>query len=74
MSRRRESEPLTKITMNVYERDYERMKALYPKAGATVAIRQLIRSHVMKVEAKTAAALDETLVSELEVDVDVAAS
>lgn len=71
MTRRRESEPLKKITLNVYERDYERMQLLYPKAGATVAIRQLIHSHVMKVEAKTAAKLDESLVDELEVDVNV---
>lgn len=71
MTRRKHPEPLKKITLNVNERDYERMQLLYHKVGATVAIRHLVHAHVMKVDAKTAALLDEDLVEEIEVDLDI---
>lgn len=71
MTRRASPEPLVKVTMNLFSRDVEKMQALYPKAGYSVAIRQLVRAHVLKVEAKASARMDETVLEELEVDVDI---
>lgn len=70
MSRRKSPEKLVRISMNLIERDYEKMKALYPDVGATVAIRALVHAHVAKVEAKTAALLDTTLIDDLEIELD----
>lgn len=68
--KRASAEPLTKVTLNLFSRDYERMQELYPQIGATVAIRALVHQHVTKVEAKTARLVDPTLVNELEIEVE----
>lgn len=67
MSRRKSPEALKKITMNINASDYERMQALYPKVGATVAIRALVHAHVSKVTAK-AAAMVESVVSDIDAE------
>lgn len=71
MTRRQSSEPLTKCTLNLFSRDVERMQAMYPGVGYSVAVRQLVRAHVMKVDAQLAARMDESLLEELEVDVEI---
>jgi hypothetical protein len=71
MARRKEIEPLKKITLNVYARDWERMGILYPKVGPSAATRQLLRAHVMRVQAKAAAQTDDHLVQELDVDINL---
>lgn len=68
MTRRKNPEALVKITLNVNARDYARMKALYPRVGATVAIRALISAHVTKVEAKAAAAIDTSAIDDLDIE------
>lgn len=60
MSRRSNTEPLTKVTLNLFSKDYERLQAMYPQVGATVAIRALVRQHVNRVEAKTSAMIDDS--------------
>lgn len=70
MTRRKSPEPLKKITLNVNLRDYERMQAMYPKAGATVAIRALVHAHVSKVEAKAAAIVSDEVIESLDIEVE----
>lgn len=69
MAKRKSPEPLKKVTLNLYERDVERMEALYPKAGYTVAVRELVRTHVMRVDSARAAVLDESLVDDIDLDI-----
>lgn len=70
MALRKSNEKLTKRTMNFYERDIERMEILYPRSGWSVAVRELVHSHVMRVDAETAARMDDKLIEEIEVDLD----
>jgi hypothetical protein len=39
------SEPITKVTLNLYTRDYELLKRKYPQ-GYTEKIREIVRQHV----------------------------
>lgn len=71
MSRRKATEPLTKVTLNLFSRDYERMQALYPQVGATVAIRTLVHQHVTKVEAKTARLVEDDDIAEIEIELEM---
>lgn len=48
MPNKREIEPLVKVTLNLYESDYHMLQAAYEVIGATVAIRRIVRAHVMK--------------------------
>lgn len=65
MTRRRIAEPVTKVTMNLFTQDVDRMKALYPGAGYTQAIRLLIRQHLIGLDRRTAAVLD------VDIDIDI---
>lgn len=48
--RKRESHPIRKHTLNLYEGDFERLTVLFPKAGAGKIIRTLVRKFVTQVE------------------------
>lgn len=67
MPRRKEAEPLVKVTLNLYRRDYERMHEIFATVGAAKAIRALVRQHVLKVDTARARA-SEPLVRELDID------
>jgi hypothetical protein len=69
MPRKREPEPLVKVTLNLFERDYQRMHELYATTGASVAIRALVRAHVQRLEAKIAQSND-TLVAEIDIELE----
>lgn len=44
------SEPLQKVTMNLFDGDYARVQALFPDIGAGPIIRRLIRAFLAKAE------------------------
>lgn len=48
--RKRETHPVRKHTLNLYEGDFERLTVLFPKAGAGKIIRTLVRKFVTQVE------------------------
>ena len=50
----RKKQDLVKVTLNLTPSTYNRFKELYPKIGATVAIRKLIDAHIAAVDAKIA--------------------
>lgn len=52
--RRKEEESLRKHTLNLYEGDFDKLTSFYPKVGAAVIIRNLVRAHIMKVETNAA--------------------
>ena len=45
---------LQKHTLFLYKGDYDRLKSLYPEAGAAVAVRKLIRKFLNEVDARVA--------------------
>jgi hypothetical protein len=49
---RKESEPLRKITVDVYASDIELLRDLYPTIGLAKTIRVLIRNHLRVLEGK----------------------
>jgi hypothetical protein len=65
MPKRKEAEPLAKVTLNLYRRDWEKLQELYPVIGASKALRSILRQHVTKVEAKVARATED-LVPEID--------
>jgi len=65
---RRESEPLVKVTLNLYARDYERIGALYPELGQARFLRALLRTHLNRVD-RRAAELRTELVSEVPIEI-----
>lgn len=67
MTRRRISEPRTKVTMDLFTADVERMKALYPDAGYTTAVRMLIRQHLRALDRQGVAMLD----TQAELDIEI---
>ena len=70
MARRKESEELTKITLNVFARDYARLRVLYPpEIGPQRVIRALVRAFIQRVDAKATA--EEVLVPELKLELEL---
>lgn len=61
--KRRETQPVTKHTLNLFAGQFERLQALYPRVGAAYAIRRLIEKHLDDTEAKAAAAVPEPKVN-----------
>ena len=63
--------PLQKVTVNLYEGDLERLGDLYPKLDKSVALRELVRSHIERVEAAVPAprveALEDVLIDGLNI-------
>jgi glucan phosphorylase len=58
MANRKEIEPLVKVTLNLYERDYDALRVAYEVIGATVAIRRIVRAHVAKLNERIEAMND----------------
>jgi hypothetical protein len=50
VSRRRETTPISKHTLNLYRGDFEKLADLYPRNGAGKIIRDLVRRHIRRVE------------------------
>jgi len=44
--------PILKVTLNVYEEDWEKLKILHPKLGPSRVTRELIRAHIRRIEEK----------------------
>lgn len=57
--KRKETKPVTKHTLNLFEGQVEKMQALYPRNGAAWAIRRVIDEHISKIEASAEAAVPE---------------
>lgn len=57
--KRKETKPVTKHTLNLFEGQVEKLQALYPRMGAAFAIRRIIDKHLEEVEAKAAEAVPE---------------
>lgn len=64
---RKESEDLVRVTLNLYERDYERLKELHPTIGAAKAIRQMVRNYLTRLDRQSAAA---AMVPTLEIELE----
>jgi hypothetical protein len=65
--KRRSAEPLTKVTLNLYTQDVEKMKEAYPQVGYSVAIKFLVREHVTKLAQREAQLLE--TIGEIDIDV-----
>jgi hypothetical protein len=66
MYRRKDSSPdakLKKVTLNLDESVYEKIKAIYSDVDASHAIRLILRAHVTKMEAKIAEAQPSTILA-----------
>lgn len=50
MANRKSVTPITKHTLNLFEGDYQRLQELYPKLGAGRVIRDIVRSHLRRLE------------------------
>ena len=48
--RRKADYPLQKVTLNLFEGDWDFLQATYPRIGASRVIRDLVRAHVNKVK------------------------
>lgn len=70
MARRKEVEDLVRVTLNLYETDYQQMLALHPNIGAAKAIRQLVRNYLARV-AESKLRRMETLETEIDFDRDI---
>lgn len=57
--RRKEDHPLQKVTLNLFEGDFERLQTLYDRLGAGKVVRTLVRSHLRKIDATAAQTLPE---------------
>lgn len=69
MPRKKEAEPITKVTLNLYSDSWKRLQELYPGIGASKAARQIIRAHVMQVDKKIATE-SEVTVPEIDVEIE----
>lgn len=49
--RRKEDIPIEKVTLNLYAGDMGFLQRMYPRLGASRAIRRLVRSYREKIEA-----------------------
>lgn len=58
MMPQRKKQALVKVTLNLTPSTYERFKELYPRVGASVAIRKLCDAHIAQVDGKIAAKTD----------------
>ena len=54
MAHARSDAPLHKITVNLFEGDFQRLQTYYAKVGAGHALRLIIRSHLNRLDAKHA--------------------
>ena len=54
---KKSDQPLTKHTLNLYAGDYARMMDTYTDAGASRVVRELVRQHLNRLDAKTEQAM-----------------
>jgi len=52
MTRRPADEPLRKITLDIFKKDYEFLHQAYPEGKVATVIRGLIRTHITELELK----------------------
>lgn len=53
---KRESEPLIRLHVNLFESDYERLKELFgSNVGMATAVRKIVRSNLKRIDEKFAA-------------------
>ncbi len=57
---RKESRPLTKRTLNLFEDQMYKLQELHPRLGAAKVIRTLVDDHIRAVEEGVARKMDET--------------
>lgn len=69
MAKRRSSEPLVKVTLNLFAADYERLGELYQEMDKATVIRLILRNHVQRVTEKVAKAT-ETLAPEIDIELE----
>lgn len=55
--KRKETKPLSKHTLNLFEGQTEKLQELHPRLGAAYVIRKLIDKHIAEAEALAAAAI-----------------
>jgi len=60
---------LQKHTLNLYKGDFERMSELYPRCGASVAIREIIHKFIGDINKKQNANVPVTLSTEITVQI-----
>lgn len=66
--KRKESKPLTKHTLNLYEGQAEKLQELHPRLGAAFVIRKLIDRHIAEAETLAAQAVPEPAVPDMKVE------
>jgi len=57
--KRREDFPLMKVTLNLYDGDFQRLQSLYPRLGASKVIRVLVHSHLKDINDKAVSRIKE---------------
>lgn len=50
MARRKKDFPLQKVTLNLYEGEFDRLQELAPELGASHIVRELVHAHILRVE------------------------
>jgi hypothetical protein len=68
MKKKEETEPIERRCINLYEGDWEWLRKAHSRLGPTIAIRELVRRHRKKTEAKAAASMPSA--SDLEVNME----
>ena len=59
----KESEPLEKVTVRLYEGDFNRLAELFPSVKPNVTLRKLVRAFIHKVEGDAPAKLPKAKVT-----------
>lgn len=54
MAGKKEVEPLQRVTLNLFQSDYETMQLAYNEIGAQKAIRNIVRAHVQRLRQRAA--------------------
>lgn len=50
--RRKEDQPIKKVTLNLYDGDFEFLQDTYRETGAAKIVRELVRAHRRRIEAQ----------------------
>lgn len=61
------SQPLHKVTLNLFEGDFQRLQVYYAQVGAGQAIRMILRSHLNRLDAQHAQITSKTELEKVEV-------
>lgn len=54
----REREELQKVTLNLYQGDYEKLMVLFSDVGAATIIRRVVRKFIQQIETKGTASVE----------------